>query len=365
MKKYRLVKEYPGSAKLGTMVEKCSFTGSGVIGNGKLYTNMKGQGVESPEKYPEYWEEVIEKDYEVLSYIKKGSTACTTTKRRGGENHDEYWNIYSVKRLSDGEVFTVGDKITGYHKDARSIQTIRTCPYTGRVRLEQSGGYTDFSYATKVKQPIFLTHNGKNIFEGDKVWYVNKEQLHYSGFIAVSGVTFRSNINAYFLTREGAEDYIEKNKVLFTTEDGYNVFDGQYYFYVDKKDLVAVRSIATSKAVGMSTSFKYFGTIGAAEKYIDSQKILFTTEDGVGIKKDEVVYVVDGRLNSIDMISNFIPKDYPTFKAFSTSKAAEDYIIENKYALSIKEFWEITCMSTSNFNKNTYMKDLVKERLGL
>ena len=48
MKKYRLVKEYPGSQEVGTIIEKCTFTGSGVIGNNKLYTNKKGFGVESP-----------------------------------------------------------------------------------------------------------------------------------------------------------------------------------------------------------------------------------------------------------------------------------------------------------------------------
>lgn len=48
-------------------------------------------------------------DYEILSYIKKGSKTCTTTKKRGGVRHDEFWNIHSVKRLSDGEIFNIGD----------------------------------------------------------------------------------------------------------------------------------------------------------------------------------------------------------------------------------------------------------------
>jgi hypothetical protein len=230
MRKFKLIKEYPGSNALGTIAQP----------NDMLQHDFF-------EKYCEYWEEVIEKDYEIISYSRKGSTTCTTTKRRGRENHDEYWKIYSVKRLSDGEIFTVGDRITGYHKDARSIQTIRTCPYAGRVRLEQSGGYTDLSYATKAKNPIFLIHDGKDIFAGDKVWWVNKKTFYSDYFVPTPSVTFFSDLNAYFLTRE----------------------------------------------------------------------------------------------------------------------EAEDYIIENKPALSIKEFWEITCMSTSNFNKNTYMKDLVKERLGL
>ena len=35
-----------------------------------------------------------------------------------GDKRYEKWSIYSVKRLSDGEVFTVGDKVTwGIHED--------------------------------------------------------------------------------------------------------------------------------------------------------------------------------------------------------------------------------------------------------
>ena len=48
-------------------------------------------------------------DYEIMSYIKKGSKKCITTKKRGGIYHDGFWDIYSVKRLSDGEIFKVGD----------------------------------------------------------------------------------------------------------------------------------------------------------------------------------------------------------------------------------------------------------------
>jgi len=284
MKKYKLLKKYPGSTEVGEIVQ----------GSGREGWYTKGPGCRTYDWtqivfYPEYWEEVIEKDYEILSYANKSNSNCITTKRRGGERHDEFWNIHAVKRLSDGEVFTVGDLIKTPYKDATRITKFQN-PERNEYFIEIPTGFTRLVTIEKAKQPLFLTHDGKDIFEGDKVWYVNKEQHYYSGFIAVSGVTFRSDINAYFLTREGAEDYIEKNKVLFTTEDGYNVFDGQYYFYVDKKDLVAVRSIATSKAVGMSTSFKYFGIIGAAEKYIERNKPQLSIEDCFKILQKSFLY---------------------------------------------------------------------------
>jgi hypothetical protein len=195
---------------------------------------------------------VVEKDYEILSYIKKGSTTCTTTKRRGGENHEEFWNILSVKRLSDGEVFTVGDRVKMYtHGPIKTIETITTNSIRSTLKegvwFTYNSGSSHMDHAIKQTQPIFITHDGKGVFEGDKVWYVNKENFYYDYYIAPSGVTFDPETRANFLTR----------------------------------------------------------------------------------------------------------------------KEAEDYIIENQLALSIKDFWEITCMSTSNFNKTTYMKDLVKQRLTL
>ena len=89
--KYKLIKKYPGSDSVGTIV----------TGYGKDGWYSKGPGGKTYDwtlivYNPEYWEEVVEKDYEILK----------TCPIEG--------IIYSVKRLSDGEVFTVGDRIKVY-----------------------------------------------------------------------------------------------------------------------------------------------------------------------------------------------------------------------------------------------------------
>lgn len=361
---YRLIKEYPGSLKLGSIA---STKDGDDLWKGRIYYD----------KYPEYWEEVIEKDYEIriskvvpytilsvkrlsdgeiftvgdkveggiilgihidkfytgglafsldtakveslcsiekviekdyeiVSYVAKDNPNNITTKRRGVHLHEEYWKIYSVKRLSDGEIFTVGDLITGYsYEDARSIQTIKIYRYTGIIKLEQILGYTDLRDATKAKQPFFATCNGKDIFDGDEVWYVNKENFYYDYFIAKRNVSFFSDINVYFLTRVEAEEYIAKNKPIFTTEDGVDIKEGDTYYLVDTDF-----NIHTMKA-----------------------------HSGAG--------------------------QYSERKYFSTVEEAHEYVMQNVKALSIKDFWEITCMSTSISNKSTYMRGLVKKTLGL
>ena len=288
MKKFKLIKEYPGSPNLGTICEERNNKSSFCY----YFEGEKNIGItkDQVENQPEYWEEVIEKDYEIL--IARVAPQ----------------EILSVKRLLDGEVFTIGDLITGYsYEDARSIQTIRICTYTGIIKLEQSGGYTDLMNATKVKQPIFLTHDGKDIFAGDKVWYVNKENFYYDYIIAFPDVKFNSEIRAYFLTREAAEDYIEKNKVLFITADGV----------VIKKVNMIHGVYRTSNAIS----------------------------------------------NTVVGFNNGVCD--PFVAIFSTRAAAENYLVQKSHSLSIEDFWEFDSWGGSVIEKSKRLKRLVKERLNL
>ena len=238
------------------------------------------------------WEEVIEKDYEVL--ISKVVP----------------YTILSVKRLSDGEVFTVGDKVkVSTHGAPHSIEKFHinsdTSTFFKGVWIYYSDGASHIRNATKVKQPIFLTHDGKNIFPEDTVWYVNKENLYYDYIVAYPEVKFNSEIRAYFLTRQQAEEYVEKNKPLFTTEDGVGIKKGDTYYFVDT-DL----SISLSNASA-----------------------------GCGL--------------------------YSERKYFSTYETAQYYVIVNAKVLSIEEFWGFVSKPGSNVVKQKALKELVKQRLNI
>lgn len=281
MKKYKLIKEYPGSPKLGTeltpKVDKENSNTNNFYWEGSWF---------NPNDFSEYWKEVIEKDYEILI------------------SRVVPQEILSVKRLSDGEVFSVGDLIKTPYTKCTPIVRFQN-PEGNEYFIEISSGFTRLLLLEKVKQPIFLTHDGKDIFEGDEVYWVKKDSFAYDSFYAMPGMKFFSDLNAYFLTREQAEDYIKRNKVLFTTEDGVSIKKGDTYYFVNTDF-----SIQTMKALR-----------GAGQ--------------------------------------------YSERKYFSTVEQAHEYVIQNVKALSIEDFWEITCMSTSNFNKSTYMRDLVKKTLGI
>ena len=361
MRKFKLIKEYPGSSSLGTIFHIGGFAGD-------------------VSKYPEFFEEVVEKDYEVL-IAKVVPYTILSVKRLSDEeiftvgdlinlqpiltgelkqdrilaikiidnkirfkmnfqiNHS--WGssytlsfikkvvekdyqildtiiknnlkqeISSIKRLSDGEVFTIGDKVkVCKHGSIKMIDSIilNANSYVKEgIWFRYDSGSSHLTHAIKQKSPIFLTHDGKDIFEEDTVWYVNKENLDLDHFRTHANVTFRSDINSYFLTREEAEDYIKRNKVLFITEDG------------------------------------------------------------VGIKKGDMIHGVYRISHTIsNTVVGFNNGVCDPFEAvFSTRAAAENYLVQKSHSLSIEDFWEFVCWGGSNIAKSKRLKRLVKERLNL
>lgn len=124
MKKYKLIKEYPNSPKLNTEI----------IDHNDYYEivdkTILTKGFSIPNdivKYSEFWEEVVEKEYQILSFTVSDyeyvfnpllNAYVYNTYRYDLKSMLDYLtattnptHIHSVKRLSDGEVFTVGDDI--------------------------------------------------------------------------------------------------------------------------------------------------------------------------------------------------------------------------------------------------------------
>ena len=86
--KYILKKEYPGSPKLGNIID-----------------NLENDWIEN---YPEFWKLVVEKNYEILEV--KGKYGAISSYIEELDNDLKDKTIFKVKRLFDGEIFTIGDK---------------------------------------------------------------------------------------------------------------------------------------------------------------------------------------------------------------------------------------------------------------
>ena len=217
--KYKLIKEYPGSPKLGTITDRTMYF---------------------PEYYPSFWQPVIEKDYEILSLVasernpqhKKGSKFLHNKDYKFKSMHPtEFWDIYSVKRLSDGEIFTIGDK-TNFGLISKIVINNNSLSFYFE---QKSCGY---NLQTLIKwKPLFTTEDGVDIFEDDKVYFVNKiGDVFHTNHLKIK--KYQSHL-LYFSTKEKAEEYILLNKPCLSY--------GEVQEYLKVKDCNKVLDLVQSK----------------------------------------------------------------------------------------------------------------------
>ena len=189
-------------------------------------------GVEPSSKY---WEEIIEKDYEILSLARFCSIKPKITDVSDyGDGYIEALlkcdnaRIHSVKRLSDSKIFTIGDNIQYYDKNTK----IKSIYYNehNQLSFKVEGvfapltGVFGTSKLEKVKEVLFTTEDGVDIFEGDEFWFVNniKNGLYLLNHtVAKKGNDESKKVETIpdFSTKEKAEEYILLNKPCLSIND--------------------------------------------------------------------------------------------------------------------------------------------------
>jgi len=210
MKKFKLIKEYPGSPMLGTEQ----------ISNKTWNTDIQ--------KFPEFWEEVVEKEYEILSF-KTGVNIRTLSQQNGlyyfqsdGKDlkyliNNKFYNIHSVKRLSDGEVFTVGDKLYGYDLGRCVDLTMFKLDKDRCLVGHRDLGLIDIKDCKKAKQPLFTTEDGVEIFENTRFWFIKLDSKKWNIWSDEWSSNLKTNDDyRYFSTKEKAEEYIIMNKPILS-----------------------------------------------------------------------------------------------------------------------------------------------------
>jgi len=69
-------------------------------------------------------------------------------------------------------------------------------------------------YFEEVKEKLFTTEDGVDIYKGDKCWAINKNGLDIPHFDCYNGISYGELI--YFSTKEAAEKYIDENKPMYS-----------------------------------------------------------------------------------------------------------------------------------------------------
>jgi hypothetical protein len=237
--KYKLIKTYPGFNVLGTIIEIDSET--------RYYSENN-----------EFWQPVVEKDYEILSVITNDNEFIVKVYNQDA-TIEPYWKIHSVKRLSDGEIFTIGDKVTStFSKNFGNFKIEKIKISENSINIEGEGYLTTFQYLQKVKQPLFTTEDGVNIFEDDNIYWVNINTFSkvncnkYNddlGEISIKSLLSKKyECKAVgFSTKEKAEEYILMNKPCLSLNDVQKIITSRQYTGFTKKLLEEITTLVNSK----------------------------------------------------------------------------------------------------------------------
>jgi len=224
------------------------------------------------------WEKVIEKDYEILSFKQNSEiedlwevvdTLCEKFARKSGQMfcttpytleeilNNPLYSIHSIKRLSDGEVFSIGDKIKtcvsntyasiyGFKIENNNLQINHTHAYLLDKQCPETPSGCHLYLISKKKKPLLTTEDGVDIFEGDIFYlfttaYNDKTRINI--YEQVANYHYNNCTQKSFSTKEAAKEYILMNKPCLSIIDVVNTLNigKQGSWYRDLKKLVKCR----------------------------------------------------------------------------------------------------------------------------
>jgi hypothetical protein len=207
-------------------------------------------------KEPKKW-------YEILSFAStEGYTLCVLSRNEngtfGGFDAQEHsllssslHKILSVKRLSDGEIFTVGDKIKGWGETPIIEIKKFEIDYFDNTRItayHYNGYGVGINSWEKIKQTLFTTEDGVEITDEKQTLYAVLTKAQWqTKEDTVKRMRERSQFSKplnnswkYFSTNEARTDYILMNEPILSVNDVFkqdilNTFDG---ITILKKDVI-------------------------------------------------------------------------------------------------------------------------------
>jgi len=151
---------------------------------------------------------------------------------------DDKFIIYSVRRLSDGVVFSVGDQLVKWGKivsfkiqcDKWMLAVFDRPDIPAHVFIE------DFEKLPPERSKLFTTEDGVDVYENDRVWFVNYLfKIDFYDFVDNKTghreleLKHFPGIYKYFSTEEKAKEYVNMNKPCLSVNDVvHNVFNIEY-----------------------------------------------------------------------------------------------------------------------------------------
>ena len=304
MKKYKLIKPYPNSLEVGTEVTWGNHGLTGECYEARVKGGIFRFSRETIENNPEFWQEVEQLGYEILTFSDNVIPGILYVKRSNGKYGaggfsvedclNKYENsIYSVKRLSDGLVVTVGDNVVTKNTLTSEVVTGfrindgKTSFKKGIwVTIKNGGMHLD--RIKEIRKPLLITEDGVPVYSYDSVqhWVINGSYEYAIGLCKPNVDLLRDEPKTYkvFSTEKAARDYVRKNTPIFITEDGVKIFEGGDYHYVDTD--FSITKMKALHGCGQYTERKYFFTFTEAQKYVNRTQPRLSIEDCLNIREE-------------------------------------------------------------------------------
>lgn len=200
----------------------------------------------------QFWEEII---FDIISFINleeqifvKNEIGIFKTEMDDELNDFGNWRtlkhifdvatdlkIYSVKRLYDNEIFSIGDKINfrGLYgsNSEHKYDTIKGFEFKqdGSLGVRYHNGLVGIEKIQKYKEALFTTKDGVELFGGERVFSVS-DTLITAVLLNFSVEDFKKIKGKIFAKKEKAEEYILMNKPLLSLNDLLSVWSSEKDF---------------------------------------------------------------------------------------------------------------------------------------
>lgn len=186
------------------------------------------------------------------------------------EQGDNAYDIKSVRRISDGEIISVGDKIKYGNKkdfsdawDGVIVNIHISHVYKNEIIFiirDEDGEEREKKFISniqKAKQKLFTTLDGKDIYEGDEYWYADIKQSSSPKpeklNAEYNGTYGEHHTKKTFSTEAAAKDYILMHNPCLSLDDLLSVWaDGDMYkkskeYYADAPLFLNFKRLANKK----------------------------------------------------------------------------------------------------------------------
>ncbi len=342
MKRFKLIKEYPGSPKLGTEVTRAlrhqhyNFNGG---------TFKDALSIMSVEENPEFWIEVkppLAKSEDGVDIYEEQRVFWVIMTDLGPKLHVEgnftrchivlgvpkYYKFFSSKKAAEEyvedynkpkfQILGFTDGFNHYFKLSNNNFTINTAyEYNIQKLIDRKD-----CKVTKIKRES----DGEIFMIGDKLEIGLLSEIHIGEPCLIE-------------TEEGSTqplEHVVKLKPVFTTYDFVDIFAGDNYFVLDPDSLClgagAIKATKYSND-GRNTLLR-FSSSEAAKEYARENFVLGQTQCGGKIMYgDELFCVKEWKIKSVWDCA--FTED--NVKYFKTQEEAKEYVILNKPCLSIND----------------------------